>query len=338
VALEFLRPNLYFAIDASGSMSDNIPLGQNAEPDPDLFLPPSDRYGALALAIQTLLKRVGHRVNYGATLFPSADTTCNAGEEVHPLGKGDTVSFAIGGEVGPTLDALMFSIYRRAPRGGTPVAAALRRIRPRLSGAGSETYVFLLTDGGPNCNDNADCEAATCIPNIENVVIGESLSCSAPINCCDGTYFGPDSCLDDSGTLEAVEALAQDGVKTYVIGIPGSEVYAGLLSQLAVAGGTARDEEPRYYGVADADALVETVSALGLRISLSCLIELAEAPPQRDLVNVFFDGQLVPADPDNGWTWLDEQTVQVTGASCQLMETGQVLQADIIAGCPVVIR
>lgn len=338
LALEFLRPNLYFAIDASGSMSEGIPLGQSPEPDPSVVVPPSQRYGALALAIQTLLQRVGHRVNYGATLFPSGEDACGSGEEVLPLTAGDTVSFAVSGEVGPVLGDLMFSIYRRSPRGGTPAGSALSTIRERLAGRGPESYVFLLTDGGPNCNPQLTCTADACIPNIEATQISSSARCEAPINCCDGGYFGPDNCLDDSGTLQAVEALAELGVKTFVIGIPGSEIYADLLGRLAVAGGTARAGATAYYGVADAEALVETVSAIGLQVSLSCIIELTEPPPDRELVNLFFDGELVPADDTHGWTWTDERTVTVVGDSCRLMEAGDVLQADVVAGCPVVIR
>jgi hypothetical protein len=162
--------------------------------------------------------------------------------------------------------------------------------------------------------------------------------CDASINCCDGSIFGPSSCLDGSGSRAAIEALAANGVRTFVVGIPGSEVFGDVLDQLADAGGLARAGSPRYYQVGDADELITTVSELGRQVALSCTIQLAEAPPDPMLVNVFFDGQLVPADPVNGWTFADTRTVEVLGASCSLMQTGQVLQADIIAGCPIVIQ
>ena len=88
----------------------------------------------------------------------------------------------------------------------------------------------------------------------------------------------------------------------------------------------------------DAEELTTTVGALGLEVALSCTIELVAPPPDPTLVNVFFDGQLLPADPDNGWSFIDAQTVQMHGEACTLMQTGQVLQADIVAGCPVIIR
>src|SRR5689334_5958795 len=41
--LDFVRPNLYFAIDASGSMNEGIPAGDTASLG--ARFPPADRYG-----------------------------------------------------------------------------------------------------------------------------------------------------------------------------------------------------------------------------------------------------------------------------------------------------
>lgn len=335
VQLDFIRPNLYFAIDASGSMTDGIPLGEVTD---SAGRAPANRYAALSRAIQALLSRVGHRVNYGATLFPSRDADCDAGEEIHPLAPGDDVSFAVSGELGPVLRSFMFAVERRTPVGGTPVARALDSLMPRLAEAGSATYVFLVTDGGPNCNDAARCEIAACIPNIERARIDDGIVCDESVNCCDGSVFGPTSCLDTGGSLRAVQSLAASGVRTIVIGIPGSEAYSSLLAQLALAGGVARAESPHYYRVADAEALVQTVSALGATVALGCTIQLREPPPDAALVNLFFDGELIPSDAEEGWTFRDETTVEVHGAACSLLENGDVLQADVIAGCPIVIE
>lgn len=337
VLLEHVRPNLYFAIDASGSMSEGISRSEEVTSSGTGWAS-YDRYAALSLAIQGLLQRVGHRVSYGATLFPTGDRACDAGEEILALSAGDAVSFALSGQMGPVLEELMFSINRRTPRGGTPVAAAVRGLLPKLRGRGSETYLFLVTDGGPNCDRLASCGIESCIPNLERAPITAELRCDDSINCCTKDLFGPENCLDASGSLAAVSALAREGVRTFVIGIPGSDAFADVLDQLALAGGLARDESPRYYRASDADELIETVSQLGLGVALGCSIQLAEPPPDPALVNVFFDGQLVPADPNDGWTFSDARTVQLLGSSCALLKSGDVLQADIVAGCPVVIR
>lgn len=337
VTLQHLRPNLYFAIDASGSMNEGIPRSEEVTGSSTTWAS-YDRYAALSLAVQGLLQRVGHRVSYGATLFPTGDAACDAGEEVLELSHGDAVSFAVSGEMGPVLEELMFWINRRTPRGGTPVAAAVKGLLPKLRDRGSETYLFLVTDGGPNCDSVAGCGPESCIPNLERAPLSEERRCDADINCCAPELFGPENCLDRSGSLAAVSALARAGVRTFVIGIPGSEAFADVLDQLAIAGGLARAESPSYYRASDADQLIDTVSQLGLGVALSCSIQLAEPPPDPGLVNVFFDGQLIPADPVDGWTFSDAKTVQLLGNACGLLKTGEVLQADIVAGCPVVIR
>jgi hypothetical protein len=335
VALDFVRPNLYFAIDASGSMTDAIPRGEAT------YAPgtaPVNRYSALSRAIEALLKRVGHRVNYGATLFPPSDATCGGGEEIRALAPGDDVSFAVSGDEGPLLGTFMFYIKRRVLGGGTPVAAALRGLVPTLRAAGPNTYVFLVTDGGPNCNPETTCGIDACIPNLERAPLTSTQDCDDSINCCDGNLYGPENCLDQNNSVEAVRTLASAGVNTFVIGIPGSEAFAATLDQLALAGGVPRIESPHYYRVGDAEALVTTVNALGTTVAMSCDIQLTEPPPDPSLVNLFFDGELIPADAVDGWAFTSSTSVQVRGAACALLEAGEVLRADVIAGCPVVIQ
>lgn len=336
--LELTRPNLYFAIDASGSMLEPIAAGDvEADLGRDL---PETRYEALALALERLLERVGHRTSYGATLFPASDGECSDGSEILPLQAGDAVSFALAGEHGPVLKQLMSRIRRRVPRGPTPVAAALEAIAPRLEGSDEPSFVFLLTDGGPNCNESVRCAIESCIPNIERASYAGQVVCDDVQNCCADDWFGSLNCLDSSGSLAAVQALAERGIRTFVIGMPGSQLYAGLLDALAVAGGTAREAPPRYYPAESAAELVEIVTALGLSVGLSCELELLEPPPDPMRVNVYFDGQVVAQDATNGWTWAEEnpRTVTLVGEACELLSSGAVLQADVVAGCPVVIR
>jgi hypothetical protein len=336
IALEYQRPSLYFALDASGSMLDAIPRGDSSA-YPELGAP-NNRYEALGDAIETVLERIGHRTSYGAVLFPSSGEACGSGDEILELQAGDTVSYALANQRGPVLSRLMSRIHRHDPGGGTPVGETLNAIADRLGDAPGERYVFLLTDGGPNCNSDIDCAIDSCIPNIERIEAGDGLRCDNSVNCCKNDVFGSGNCLDSSGSLNAITRLSELGIRTFVIGMPGSGTYAGLLDELAIAGGTARDESPAYYGVSDAAELLDTVSALGARVGLSCSVPLTEPPPDPNLVNVYFDGQLIAQDPLDGWTWSDDRTVTIVGQSCGLLEARQVLQLDVVAGCPVVIR
>jgi hypothetical protein len=336
IALEYRRPSLYFALDASGSMLDAIPRGDSAA-YPELGAP-DNRYEALGDAIETVLERIGHRTSYGAVLFPASGYSCGSGDEILELQAGDTVSYALANQHGPVLSRLMSRIHRHEPGGGTPVAEALSAIAPRLANVAGERYVFLLTDGGPNCNPDIGCAIDSCIPNIERIEGSDGFRCDGTVNCCSEALLGAGNCLDSSGSLKAITALSELGIQTFVIGMPGSGTYAGLLDELAVAGGTARDESPAYYSVSDAAELLDTVSALGAKVGLSCSVPLTEPPPDPDLVNVYFDGQLIAQDPLDGWTWSDDRTVTIVGEACALLEARQVLQLDVVAGCPVVIR
>jgi hypothetical protein len=65
---------------------------------------------------------------------------------------------------------------------------------------------------------------------------------------------------------------------------------------------------------------------------------LFEAPPDRELVNVFFDETLIVKDPEDGWTWGADDRIDLVGAACELVEAGQVLQVQVAVGCPAVVR
>src|SRR5262249_39088811 len=131
--------------------------------------------------------------------------------------------------------------------GGTPTAATLRALAPRLTALSGRTFVILATDGGPNCNPDSACGADRCMINIEH----QSDSCTpgGTLNCCASDLFGPRNCLDDDATSAAIADLARAGIPTFVIGVPGSVPYAAALERMAVAGGTALAESPRYYRV-----------------------------------------------------------------------------------------
>jgi len=327
VALDLVRPNLYFLLDRSGSMNESIP---------GTFL--LDRFGAARNAIELVLRDIGHRVNFGASVFPEHPQECGPGMEVHVTAPGDPVSFALAHENGPQLDSLVFDLLRITPQGVTPTSAALTGLHDTLVGLPGETFLFLLTDGAPNCNEALGCGADQCTANIEQLPYSASQVCNDSINCCSTSIFGPLACLDAQATTDAVTALHDDGVTTFVIGMPGTEAYETLLGELAQAGGAAREQEPFYYPVADSDELLETLKSLGGQVSLSCTIELNEIPPDPDRVNVFLDDTLIAYDEEEGWAWQGESTVELHGEACALATNGQVLQIQVVAGCPLILR
>jgi hypothetical protein len=351
-------PNLYFVIDRSGSMAD--------------ILEGRQKYDAVATAAVALVRSLGSQANVGAAVFPGRAVDeahpCVPGHEVYPTSPGDPIRSAICGNDGPVTRAFSLAISLPSgvmPGGSTPTAATLAALRPALGALRGRTFVLLATDGGPNCNSQTSCNADKCIPNIE-----KALGCSAGVNCCDPGLYGPTSCIDDEGTKNAVLDLFLAGIKTYVVGIPGSGPYASLLDDLAVAGGTARaGADHLYYDVQHIAELDDVLGSIGAKVTLSCQIHLAAPPPDSGLVNVYLDGQLVKYGP-NGWVWgpsvsdagpadaddasadadatdmtdapdepaaeaaVSHTEIDLVGTACAMLNSGKYRRLQVVFGCP----
>ena len=311
----FDAPNIYFVIDASGSMADLEP-GTN-----------KSRYNLVRAAATEVILNLGPRINVGAAVFPYGDlnqSPCSPGEEVMAITPGDPT----GDDTGTV--AMFEAATKLSPFGGTPVAATLENLVPNLSAAAAErrTIVLLLTDGGPNCNPDLVCGVSGCMPNIEGV-------CVPTENCCavDHPSGGPLLCLDDQATIAAVGDVAALGVDVYVIGISDSALYASTLDAMAVAAGTAEPGSPSYQQVTDLSALESTFSKIAAE-AVSCELSVGDPPADKGFTNVYFDCDVVTYDPAQGWDWLDDGTIRLNGASCAKLKSGEVSEVKIATGCP----
>ena len=318
-ALEFDAPNIYFVLDRSGSMAE---LEQ-----PDF----ESRYAIVRDAARMFINALGPLINVGAAVFPAEDPNdaCAPGEEVMDVTPGDPFNDDNG--QGPTVLSFL-SATNTLPNGGTPIASTLNVLTASLANLSGKTVVMLLTDGGPNCNGQLVCALEECMPNIEGV-------CMAPENCCAPNHpqGGPQLCVDDQATLDALSSMATLGLEVYVIGITGSQVYEGVLDAMAVAAGTAQDEGGSLYYKVDDLANLGQVFADIAADAISCELDLVDPPEEQGLTNVYFDCDVVPFDPYGGWDWLDEDTIELHGSSCQALKSGQVTEVKIATGCPTEI-
>jgi von Willebrand factor type A domain len=317
-------PNLYFVLDASGSMLED------------------SKWSNVRSVVATLIDRLGASARFGVTVFPEPLTTmCAVGTERMPLTLGDAQGAA--GRAFLLATAL-------TPQGGTPTASTFQSLLPKFQNTFGVTTLILATDGGPNCGDPAStmaaCEAGECCPldqctsNIDGVANPSTgmqvCFLNTPPNCC---ASAPAGCLDGSATAQAIAALRAIGIQTYVMGIPGSAPYAAVLDEMAVAGGTARTGEPRYYAVGSsgADALATSLGQIAEEAMKSCTFLLASAPADDNKVNVYLDGAIVPSDGPNGWV---QQGTRVTleGASCGVIQADAAAPPTVrvIGGCPTV--
>lgn len=326
-------PLLYFVIDRSGSMGDAIDASGTT------------KYAAALGAIGSLLDVVGSRVRYGAAIYPATDldSSCQAGFQLFPPTLGDAPNKIPENGRGPILRELMNRLAGYNPGGATPTAATLSALTPRIqtfAASGDPTLILLVTDGAPNCNVAASCDSSACIPDIEAARTQQGSVCGRDFSCCDRSLDvnAGANCIDGDETEAAVQVLETAGIRTFVVGMPGSEAYAKTLNRLAVAGGSARATSPSYYAVSDAEALSGALLEIGTSVSIPCEIELVDAPPDRSLVNVYFDANVVPRDPDNGWDYSGAAALVLSGDACRTLQSGGVREVQIAYGCQTIVR
>src|SRR6185437_5973197 len=184
-------------------------------------------YSVVQAEAAKLVESLKYVIRPGAAAFPldpSGSDPCHPGGEVFPPTFGNPYGF----------DVATGSL---TPNGGTPTAATLLALQPRLAGLKGKVIAVLATDGGPNCNPNAMCTAAQCSENIEGCS-PQDTCCAMGTNCCaPGGSAGPLNCVDEAASVSAVGALHAAGVEVSIVGIPGSQAYADVLTQMAFAGG-----------------------------------------------------------------------------------------------------
>jgi hypothetical protein len=310
--------SILLVIDKSGSM--------------DADLGDSTRWGAMKDAVNAAVEGSQESISYGLLLYPD-DSSCG-------VPGGPNVAVEAGtdaaGDISTELDGA-------TPSGATPTAAALEAAFDYFdSGAGAdlegEKYVLLATDGGPNCHAGGGaCDIDACTLNIEEAFnSGTYPACDSDFNCCGGDES---QCLDDADTLAAVTKLQDAGVKTIVVGIPGTEAYADLLDDLAVAGGSPNpNDPPNYYAVEEGDAtgLQEVLESITMGLIKDCEFQLHEEPPDRDLLNVEVDDVRLLRDDPDGWeldTSTDPPTVVLLGEACEIVKTVGAEKVEVLFGC-----
>ena len=313
-------PNIYFVLDTSGSMGTQVGL--------------TTRYRLVQAAAIDLVKNIGGLINVGAALFPLAATNsnaCHTGGEVLPVTPGDQLNISTF--------AKLTSVE---PFGGTPTAATLEGLYPTLTKLPGRTIVVLATDGGPNCGAVMSCGAEDCMNNIESVPTADGACTPTGPTCCGpNTQQGALNCIDRKASVDAVAKLAAAGVRVYVVGVPGSETYGAVLDQMALVSGAPQIAPPFYYKVEDYSSLAGTLSSIAA-LEVSCKFDLDTPPADPNLVNVYFDDEVIPRDPTDGWAWElvynngPVHALELRGEACKRLKGGAVKQVQIAVGCPTV--
>jgi hypothetical protein len=218
--------------------------------------------------------------------------TCTTGNINVPIGYNNAAAIA------QALDGM-------APDGATPTAATLQAARAELDKivAGPDQlaapkYVLLVTDGSPNCSNG-------------------SLGAGAP----DLTAV--------SASVSAIQAMAQNGIKTYVLGYDtqSDATLRANLDQMARAGGTG---DTVHRAIENESGLIAAFQQITTR-ALSCEFALDKQVIDKTFVRVLLDGAQLGVDDANGWVLsTDRRKVRVQGTACNaLSSVGHTLNVTV---------
>lgn len=329
--------NMLIVLDKSGSM-DQQSNGQQ-------------RWSAMKSALQSALTGAQDKINFGLELYP---TPAIAGGTIDRLACGQAgnccempADFNMNVPIGTGADAvnqIITELDATLPGGGTPTARALERALDYFTnGAGAQLegdkFVLLATDGGPNCNADLTCGGDLCTYNLDD----PSRDCtaqSADNNCCAGTGTG---CVDRTNVTNRIENLANAGIPTFVVGIPGTEAYASYLNEFAVAGGRAvQGGAESYYRVDDVAQLASVFQEITVSLISSCDITLPQATTVAPRIIIDCDevprmaGAAGGSGTGENWTWASgSDQVTLVGDACERVQQG-VNNIDVVLNCEIV--
>lgn len=275
--------------------------GSMCSPLVDTFPPTmTTKMQIMKASLTSLVTTWDRRINFGMMLFPQG-SECGAGAVTNPIMMRN--ASAISGRLAGIRDDFFGCALANA--GATPTHLSIDAARAYFATIPVNPvgrYALLATDGLPNC--------------------GPALP--------DG---GTEETVDE--TVTAIEGLAADGIRTYVLGF-GSGLDGGgaALMRMATAGMTSRPFNAR--SATELDRALEMIAAE--IIPPSCTVMLDGAARDPGLFQVSFDGgSLIPRDESHtrGWDY-DAATNTITfyGSDCDRLQSGEVVDVDIDFGCP----
>lgn len=232
-------------------------------------------------------------VDFGLLLFPSAGLdACASGQ----------VSVEPGSQ---NANSIITALDSLDPLGGTPTYSALETAGEWLhtNNAGGVNYILLATDGGPGCNMNLDWQSCECIPGATCMLNGAN-------------------CLDAVRTSNEVLVLREQGIKTFVVGLPGTEGVGDLLDAMALAGGASPSGQ--HISVTNEAELTQALSSLSASV-VPCSFELPFEATTAVNLGFTVDGEDVPRDESelDGWNFSGTQAVTLYGSWCNRLRDGE---------------
>jgi hypothetical protein len=263
----------------------------------------TDRWAPAVSAIKSLTMTFQGKVSFGLTTFPGQGASTGAGQQ-NGCTPG-TLRVPVGTN---TAGAIATALDMTQPDGFTPTAGTLQAVLQQIMAKKTSPdeqvppqYVLLVTDGAPNCiggNSGMDAQA-------------------------------------HQATIQAVDALAKAGVKTFVIGYDASvdPNLAKQLTEYAQHGGT-----NNFFAVQDGPSLVSKFTEI-TNVVAECTYGLDKEPANKMFVRVELDKVSLPMDSPDGWS-INGKTVTIAGAACTKLRDGSKTHtlAVTVECAPVIIN
>lgn len=257
-----------------------------------------DRWAPSVAAIKKLTMDFNEDIAFGLLTFPGQNGGgrnggCTPGSMQVPIGLNKAAAISM------VLDATQ-------PQGGTPTGQALQSALEEFrKQQASDTvmparYVVLVTDGQPTC------------PNAQGGMGGGGNALMA----------------DKKLTLDALDALNKEGIKTFVIGYDAAldPQFSMALTEFAQHGGT-----EKYYAVQDEMSLNEAFKTISSAV-IKCEATLSSSFVRPEDIHVKLDGNELPLNDPNGWR-IEQQTVFIEGEACSTLQSGRGHKIEVVVDC-----
>ncbi|HEX6240418.1 MAG TPA: hypothetical protein VFZ61_05975 [Polyangiales bacterium] len=302
--------NVLIVLDRSGSMRDLL----------------VNRWDPSVAAIEQLTASLPPDMRLGLATFPG---DCNAlpsvNEQLDCVARQGSLLGDLSCEPGQikvapglgTASAIHDQLQAMAPTGATPTAASLRAAHMALKGMASATsaeVVLLVTDGAPNCSAGNQ-------GGLGSVGIGIGTAAS-----------GQAAAIPQ--TVMQIEAMAADGIKTYVLGYDTQTDPAlkQALDRMAQAGGTGDQQHHSVDGQATLLAALQATAAK----TASCELMLKSRVVDPWKVRVTLDGKPLTVDTADGYKLdTDGDNLTLLGSTCRAVQESaskHVLRVEAV--CP----
>jgi hypothetical protein len=299
-------------------------------------------------AMNAALATADNQLGVGLLLFPASKWKLPANCLLNFNAPGCPAALADGGckdilaspnvpvdVLGKTRSLIQGALGATGPDGdNTPTRWALKNAWASMQSfvTTGDRYVVLVTDGEPTTHQPATSSGGISIPEMN-------------VQCADLT------------TIEAETSAAAAGspaVKTFAIGVPGSEPNASFLSSVAVNGKTAKPgcsvaKGDCHYQIGSGSFAADLQAALTEIAGkvASCIFQVPIGPDvQPGFLNVSVDtgsGQ-TPLYQDtshaDGWDYTDatQSRVEIYGPKCDAIKAMTVASVKILGGCKTRVR